>query len=259
MDILGLLPLTPRGNRFVLMVTDYFTKWTESYAIPNQEAVTVAEKLVGEFVCRFRVPRELHSDQGTNFESKVMAEVCKLLDIEKTRTSPLHPQSDGQVERYNRTLIEMLRGKLKETQEDWDLQLQPCMIAYRSSIHESTGETPNMLMLGREIEVPLDVITEPPVDSPPLTTEYALSLQQRLAGVHETARRHLRKAAERQKRNYDKRVSSKPFRIGDSVWLHNIRRKKEPQIGLPLGRPLLSSVKAVRCYLSNSKKAKSKT
>ena len=121
MDILGPLPLTPRGNRFVLVVTDYFTKWTESYAIPNQEAVTVAEKLVGEFVCRFGVPRELPSDQGTNFESKVMAELCKLWDIEKARTSPLHPQSDGQVERYNRTLTEMLRGKLTETQEDWDL------------------------------------------------------------------------------------------------------------------------------------------
>ena len=204
MDILGPLPLTPRGNRFVLVVTDYFTKWTESYAISNQEAVTVAEKLVAEFVCRFGVPRELHSDQGTNFESKVMAQVCKLLDIEKTRTSPLHPQSDGQVECYNRTLVEMLRGKLKESQEDWDLQLQPCMMAYRSSIHESTGETPNMLMLGREIEVPLDVITELTPDSPPLTTEYALALQQRLAGAHEVARRHLGRAAERQKRNYDK-------------------------------------------------------
>ena len=96
----------------------YFTKWTESYAIPNQEATTVAEKLVTEFVCRFGVPREMHSDQGSNCESKVMTEVCKLLDIEKTRTTPLHPQSDGQVERYNRTLIEMLRGKFRDSQED---------------------------------------------------------------------------------------------------------------------------------------------
>ena len=78
----------------------------------------MAEKLVFEFVCRFGVLRELHSGQGTNFESKVMAEVCKLLDIEKTRTSPFHPQSDGQVERYNRTLMEMHRGKLKENLED---------------------------------------------------------------------------------------------------------------------------------------------
>ena len=97
-------------------------------------------------------------------------------DFEKTRTSPLHSQSDGQVERYSRTLIEMLRDKLKENQEDWDLQLQTCMMAYRSSVHESPDETLNMFMLGRELEVPLDVITEPPLDSLPLTTGYALAL-----------------------------------------------------------------------------------
>lgn len=262
MDILGPLPLTPRGNKFVLVVTDYFTKWTESYAIPNQEATTVAEKLVSEFVCRFGVPREIHSDQGSNFESKVMAEVCKLLDIEKTRTTPLHPQSDGQVERYNRTLIEMLRGKLRDSQEDWDLQLQPCMMAYRSSVHESTGETPNMLMLGREIEVPLDVMTEPTPDTPPLATEYALALQQRLAGAHEVARRHLGKAAEWQKRNYNKRVSSKPFRVGDSVWLHNIRRKKgrNPKLDCPWEGPYLvvSVLSDVTYRIQRSRRAKPK-
>ena len=122
-DILGPLPETPWKNKLILVVGDYFTKWTESYPLPNQEATTVAEKLVNEFICRFGVPRELHSDQGRNFESKVFAEICKLLDIEKTRTTPLHPQSDGQVERFNRTLVEMLRGKIKEDQKDWDLQL----------------------------------------------------------------------------------------------------------------------------------------
>ena len=89
--------------------------------------------------------------------------------------------------------------------------------AHQATYSTSTGETPNMLMLGREIEVPLDVITEPPPDSPPLTTEYALALQQRLLSAHEFTRRQLGKAAERQKRNDDKRASSKPFRVGDSV------------------------------------------
>ena len=98
MDILGLLLLNPRGNKFILVVTDYFTKWTESYPILNQEASTVAEKLVGEFICRFGVPREIHSDPGTNCESKVMSEVCKLLDIEKMITTPQQPQSGGRVE-----------------------------------------------------------------------------------------------------------------------------------------------------------------
>ena len=94
---------------------------------------------MSEFICRFGVPRQLHSDQGTNFESKVFAEVCRLLDIEKTRTTPLHPQSDGQVERFNRTLIEMLRGKIQQDQTDWDRQLPTCMMANRGAVHESTG------------------------------------------------------------------------------------------------------------------------
>lgn len=164
-DIVGPLPETPRKNMFILVVSDYFTKWTESYPIPNQEATTVAEKLVSEFICRFGIPRNLQSDQGTNFESRVFAEICKLLDIEKTRFTPMRPQSDGQVERFNRTLVEMLRGKIREDQKDWDLHV--CMMAYRGAVHESTGVSPNLLMLGRELEVPLDAIIEAPPDAPP--------------------------------------------------------------------------------------------
>ena len=194
-DILGPLPETTRKDKFILLVSDYFSKWTESYPILNQEATTVAEKLVSEFICRFGVPRQLHSDQGTNLEltneSKVFAEVCRLLDIEKTRTTPLHPQSDGQVERFNRTLIEMLREKIQQDQTDWDLQLPTCMMAYRGAVHESTGVSPNLLMLGRELEVPLDVITERPPDASPLKTDYAQAVQKRLASVHDFARRYL--------------------------------------------------------------------
>ena len=156
----------------------------------------------------------------------------------------------------------MLRGKLKGNQEDWDLQLQPCMMAYRSSVHESTGETPNMLMLGREIEVPLDVITELAPDTLPLTTEYAVALQQRLASAHEAARRHLGKATERQKRNYDNRVSNKPYRVGDSVWLHNIRRKKgrNPKLDCPWEGPFLvvSVLSDVTYRIQKSHRAKPK-
>ena len=225
-DILGPLPETSRKNKFILVVSDYFTKWTESYPIPNQEAITVAEKLVSEFICRFGVPRQLHSDQGTNFESKVFAEVCKMLDIEKTRTTPLHPQSDGQVERFIKTLIEMLRGKIKEDQKDWDLQLPACMKAYRGAVYESTGAPPNLLMLRREVEVSLDVTTEASPDAPPPQTDYAQAVQLRLATAHDLARQQLNKAAIRQKRNYDKRLAGKPFTVGDSVWIHNVRRKK---------------------------------
>jgi transposase InsO family protein len=90
---------------------DYFTKWPEVYAIPNQEASTVAEALVTTFFCCFGIPRELHSDQGRNFQSHLLQEGFQRLGVSKTRTTPLHPQSDGMVECYVKTIEEQLRYK----------------------------------------------------------------------------------------------------------------------------------------------------
>ena len=100
LDVLGPLPISNAGNKYQLIVADYFTKWPEAYPLPNQEATTVAEVVVNEFVCRFGVPLEIHSDQGRNFESAAFTEMCNLIGM-KTRTTPLHPQSDGMVERFN--------------------------------------------------------------------------------------------------------------------------------------------------------------
>ena len=108
MDIIGPFPKTELGNEYILIVCDYFTRWTESFPLPNLEATTVARVLVNEYICRFGVPEQLHTDQGRNFESKLIQEICKLLEIHKTRSSPYHPQSDGLVERFNRTLEAML-------------------------------------------------------------------------------------------------------------------------------------------------------
>ena len=96
-DILGPLPETERGNRYILVVGDYFTKWKEALAIKDMEAVTIARCLVNEVICRFGVPDSLHTDQGKNFESALVKEICEMLGIKKTRTTPYHPQSDGLV------------------------------------------------------------------------------------------------------------------------------------------------------------------
>ena len=120
LDIMGPLPLRDKGNKYLLVIEDYFTKWTEAVPLPDQEAITVANALIESFVTRFGVPRELHSGQGTNFESNVFKEMCKLLGIEKTRTSPYRPQSDGMVERANQTIENMLSMLLEPNQRDWD-------------------------------------------------------------------------------------------------------------------------------------------
>lgn len=150
-DILGELPETENGNRYILVVSDYFSKWTESFAMPNMEAVTVANLIVEQVVARFGVPSYLHSDQGRQFESKLFSEMCRLLNIKKTRTTPYHPQSDGQVERFNKTLETMLSAYVNDHHKDWDKHLPYVMMAYRSAEHETTGYTPNYLMFGREV------------------------------------------------------------------------------------------------------------
>ena len=157
MDIMGPLPTTARQNKYILVIGDYFTKWVEAFAMPDMLASTVARYFVDGFVCRYSVPLSLHTDQDPQFQSRLMKSVCRLLDITKTRTTAYHPQSDGMIERYNRTLQKMLSSCVDDHQE-WDLHLQRTMFAYRTSVHSSTSNSPSLLMFGRELVLPLDIL-----------------------------------------------------------------------------------------------------
>ena len=157
-DILGPLPLTPRGNWYILLVTDHFTKWVEIFAVPDQTATTCAEVILNEVVARFGCPLSLHSDQGRNYESKVFAKLCKLLEIQKTRTSPGNPRCNGQAECFNRTLLKMIKSYLKGEQRNWDKHIGCLVAAYQGTRHESTGLMPNLMMLGRETRMPVEVM-----------------------------------------------------------------------------------------------------
>ena len=97
-----------------IRISTCFTKWLEAWAIPNQEAKTVAQKLLEEMFLCFSLPDRLHSDQGRQFEGKLIEELCKLLQVEKTHTTPYHPQEDGLVERANRTILNMLATVVKD-------------------------------------------------------------------------------------------------------------------------------------------------
>ena len=114
MDILCELPVTSGGNKHILVISDYYAKWTECFAMPNMEAKTVAKLLVEEVIVRFGTPYVIHTDQGVQFESNLFQVVCRLLQIQKTRTTPYHPQSDGMVERNNRTILTMLSAFVNE-------------------------------------------------------------------------------------------------------------------------------------------------
>ena len=182
LDILGLLPDSDRGNKYILIIGDYFSKWTEAYAIPNQEATTVARVLVEKFMACFSIPKQIPSDQGRNFELGVFQEMCKSLGMDKTRTTPLHPRSDGMVERFNRAIEEILSKFVVENQRDWDSHLPILMMAYRSAVHKTTSFTPCELMFGCQIDRPIDLQLGRPEQESGYRgeTEYVQHLQARL-------------------------------------------------------------------------------
>ena len=120
------------------------------FATSNQEALTIAKLLAEHIVPRHGVPRKLLSDRGANFLSKLMIELYKLLGIQKVNTTAYHPQTDGLVERFNRTLTDTLAKSAKDNRRNWDKRLPQVLFAYRTSPQESTELTPFMLLHGRE-------------------------------------------------------------------------------------------------------------
>ena len=219
-DLMGPLAETDRGNRFILVVQDYFSKWVDAYPVPNEQAATVAEKIASEWVCRYGAPHSLHSDQGTNFESAVFQEMCKLLGIEKTRTTSFHPQSDGQVERFNATLQKILATTAERCHWEWDVMIPYAVMAYRATKHSSTGLSPNMMLFGRETTEPIDLVAGQPPDCHNVTTppQYVVQLRERLEHSHKLAREALGKSTERAKRQYDKNICQVQYQVGDAVW-----------------------------------------
>lgn len=226
MDIAGPFPVTDSQNKYLLVIMDYFTKWPEVFAIPNQEASTVADCLVNNFICRFGVPRELHTDQGRNFESLLMREMLQRLNVHKTRTTPLHPQSDGMVERYINTLLEHLRKVVSSHQRDWDTRVPMFLLAYRSSTHDTTGLSPASILFGRELRLPCDLMFGTPPESPRVMNDHVSQLFDRLQDTHEYARKNLNLASEKMKARYDRKCNSAGFKENELVWLYNPIRKK---------------------------------
>ena len=114
-DILGPFSPSRQNNHYILMIVDQFTKWLECFPLPNQSDELVARSLVDGYISRHGCPVEIHTDQGRQFEGTLFAAVCELLEISKTRTTPYRPCSNGQVERYNRTLLQMIRCHVRGT------------------------------------------------------------------------------------------------------------------------------------------------
>ena len=233
------------GFEYVLVITDHFTKYSIAVPTRNQTAKTTAEALFRNFIIHYGIPQKFHSDQGANFESKVIRELYDLLNISKSRTTPYHPMGNGQCERFNRTLISML-GTLKEDQKrDWKSFIGPIVHAYNCTRHDSTGVSPYLLMFGRDPRLPIDAAFGTSHQQKQPSTKYVDSLRSRMYYAYEIAKKNDQRAQEKQKRNYDVKVNSSSLDVGDKVLVkvvkfdgrHKLMNRREEDIYLITSKP----------------------
>jgi transposase InsO family protein len=232
MDFLSLEP--SKGNfGNILIVTDHYTKFAKAIPTKNQTAKTTAEALFNEFIVNFGIPLKLHSDQGANFESEVISELCRLTNMRKSHTSPYHPQGNAGPERFNRTLLGML-GTLEESKKsDWKKYVNSLVYFYNCTPHESTKMSPFELLFGKKPRLPIDVTFENAstdhghFDS---SQAYIQDLQETMAKAHEIVIQHVEKAQEKQKKFYDKKAKAVALSIGDKVLVRVLAFKGKHKI-----------------------------
>ena len=213
------LPATSQGNKHVIVFQDYLTKWPMVYAIPDQKAHRIARLLVEEIIPFFGVPEALLSDRGANLLSHLMRDVCTLLGIKKLNTTAYHPQCNGMVERFNRTLKTMLRKHAARFGLQWDRYLSGVLWAYRNTPHDSTGEKPSFLLFGMDLRTPTEAAILPPTPLEPGNVEdYREELILNLSTARQLAVASLKRSQQRAKTWYDRTKSmTKSVRVGEWV------------------------------------------
>ena len=222
MDLIGPLhPATDRGNRFILTVVDYATRYPDATPLRNIDTVTVAEALV-EIYSRVGVPSEVLTDCGSQFTPELMKEVSRLLSIKQLTSTPYHPIANGLIERFNGTLKQMLKKMCNERPRDWDRYVIPLLFAYREAPQESLGFSPFELLYGRSVRGPMTILkelwtNEIPNEEVKSTYQYVVDLKSRLSDTCDMAQRMLSKSSKRYKAYYDRAKRPRKLNVGDKV------------------------------------------
>lgn len=221
-DILK-VPMSSRGNQYILVAQDYFSKWPFARAIQDQKADTIVQILKDDIFSLVGPPKKLHSDQGRNFESRILSDLCKAFGVKKSRTTPYHPMGDGLVERMNRSLLTLLRSHV-ERDRDWEEHLQILLFLYRTTRHATTGLSPYEILFGAnppslQVSSPPSVVILDPSD-------YSTSLRSKILELRELVDSNTVESAEHQRRCYQSSEAGVELKIGQQVLLNKPSRGK---------------------------------
>ncbi len=215
-----------QGCEYVLMVTDHFTKFTQSYGTKDNSSLSAARKLFYEWIPKFGMPGRIHHDKGKEFNSSLFAELHRLSGIKISNTTPYHPMGNGEAERMNRSLINMLKALTEKQKSKWKEHLPNLMFAYNSTIHKSTGYSPFYLVFGRESRLPIDCIL--PL-APHKTTrktydKFVKEWKESMRDAYQIVGQNIEKAGKANKKRYDGKVKSVLITIGDKVLVRNTEK-----------------------------------
>ncbi|KAL2093139.1 hypothetical protein ACEWY4_010451 [Coilia grayii] len=212
------------GIANVLVVTDHFTRYAQAFPCRDQRALTVAKTLFEKFFVHYGLPSRIHSDQGRDFESRLIKELLGMLGVRKSRTSPYHPQGDAQPERFNRTLLSMLGTLDPAKRSRWSQSISQLVHAYNCTKNESTGYSPYLLMFGREARLPIDICFNASADGREQVKyqQYVENMKRDLQNAYKLASEASQKSHERNKKLYDKRVRPQTLEEGDRVLIKNL-------------------------------------
>ena len=227
------------GYSNILVITDHFTHYTVAVPTRNQTALTTAKVLFDHFLVHYGFPSRLHSDQGRNFESEVIRHLCKLTGIEKSRTTPYHPQGNGMCERMNRTILGMLGTLTDEHKADWKSYLAPLVHAYNCTRNDATGYSPYYLMYGRHPRLPVDMYLglDPRGESEgPSVGKYVDNLRKRMDCAYKLASEKSGKLDARNKDKHDNRLKDNTLEPGDRVLVRNVGVQGKHKLGDKWGK-----------------------
>lgn len=214
-DLVGPLRTTNAGNKFVMVITDAFTKYAEVAPIVNKEAETVAQTFFERWIVRHSAPETLVTDQGKEFCNKVLDEMCNFWQVEKRRTGSYRPQSNSSAESFNRSLRKYLLAMLdNKTTLDWEPLLPCLMLAYNCHVHRSTKESPFFLTYMHDPRLPYFDLEKPRTMYGQGYVQETFTVMQR---AYEAVRVNLECAKKTQKEFYDRKASARTFLPGDKV------------------------------------------
>ncbi|CAL9687523.1 unnamed protein product [Knipowitschia caucasica] len=216
----------------ILVATDLFTRFAWAIPTRDQTAETTVKMIWKFIIQQFGCPARFHSDRGPNFESTLMQQLCDMYGITKSRTTAYHPAGNGSVERFNQTLLNMLRTLESEKQNRWPEFLPALVHAYNNTTHSATGYAPSFLMFGRHLRLPVDV----GLGVNPQQTQFSVQgwvgdHRNKLSFAYSLARKKAAGVASQQKRQFDKKAQALPLITGDRVWLRNRKRQERGKLG----------------------------